>query len=163
MSVWIASPLLLVMDPTLLGTFQPHTRLVRLCPQHVADVAGRRDRRGRVLRTIQLFFLRDVQTGLVWLTKILTDPFHDVMLYYKAPLHLLRGEFIDPIVSHETAVIRWPRSPAGKRRVPPARAALAADGFVRERRRVPPPAVFIASSRAAATKRSATASKSSSE
>jgi hypothetical protein len=37
-----------------------------------------------------------VQTGLVWFTKILTDPFHDIMLYHKAPIHLLRGELIEP-------------------------------------------------------------------
>ena len=37
-----------------------------------------------------------MQTGLVWATKILTDPFHDIKLYYKAPLYLLRGELIDP-------------------------------------------------------------------
>jgi hypothetical protein len=24
-------------------------------------------------------------TGLVWMTKIITDPFHDVYLYHKAP------------------------------------------------------------------------------
>ena len=47
-----------------------------------------------LLRTVQLFFLRDVQTGLVWFTKILTDPFHDVKLYYRAPLLLLRGELV---------------------------------------------------------------------
>ncbi len=40
---------------------------------------------------------KDVRTGLVWLTKILTDPFHDVQLYYKAPLYLLRGERLDPM------------------------------------------------------------------
>jgi hypothetical protein len=33
---------------------------------------------------------------LVWITKIITDPFHDIVLYYKAPLYLLRGELIDP-------------------------------------------------------------------
>ena len=46
---------------------------------------------------------RTLQTGLVWMTKILTDPFHDIMLYHKAPLHLLRGELIDPMphVRHE--------------------------------------------------------------
>jgi hypothetical protein len=48
-------------------------------------------------RTVQLFFLRDVQTGLVWLTKIITDPFHDAKIYCKAPLYLLRGELIDPM------------------------------------------------------------------
>jgi hypothetical protein len=40
--------------------------------------------------------LRDLETGLVWLTKIITDPFHDVKLYCKSPLYLLRGELIDP-------------------------------------------------------------------
>ena len=45
---------------------------------------------------VQLFFIKDVQTGLVWVVKILTDPFHDIKLYYKAPLYLLRGELIDP-------------------------------------------------------------------
>ncbi len=45
---------------------------------------------------MQLFFVKDVQTGLVWATKILTDPFHDIKIYHKAPLALLRGELIDP-------------------------------------------------------------------
>ena len=52
---------------------------------------------GLLFRTVHLFFLQDVQTGLVWLTKILTDPFHDIKLYHKAPFYLLRGEFIDPM------------------------------------------------------------------
>jgi hypothetical protein len=38
-----------------------------------------------------------VQTGLVWATKIVTDPFHDIKLYHKAPFALLRGELIDPM------------------------------------------------------------------
>ena len=41
---------------------------------------------GLLFRTVHLFFIKDVQTGLVWVTKILTDPFHDIMLYHKAPL-----------------------------------------------------------------------------
>jgi hypothetical protein len=44
-----------------------------------------------------LFFVRDLQTGLVWAVKILTDPFHDIKLYYKAPYYLLRGEMEDPV------------------------------------------------------------------
>ena len=32
----------------------------------------------------------------VWMTKIITDPFNDFMLYRKAPLALLRGELVDP-------------------------------------------------------------------
>jgi len=48
-----------------------------------------------------LFVIRDVQTGLAWATKILTDPFHDIKLYHKAPLALLRGELIDPGIGTE--------------------------------------------------------------
>jgi hypothetical protein len=44
---------------------------------------------------VHLFFLKDVQTGLVWATKILTDPFHDIKLYHKAPIYLMRGELFD--------------------------------------------------------------------
>ncbi len=51
-----------------------------------------------LFRVVQLCFLQNPTTGLVWMTKIVTDPFHDVALYYKAPLHLLRGELIDPVV-----------------------------------------------------------------
>ena len=50
---------------------------------------------GLLFRTVHLFFLQDVQTGLVWATKIITDPFHDIKLYHKAPLQLLRGEWFD--------------------------------------------------------------------
>jgi hypothetical protein len=31
------------------------------------------------------------------MTKIVTDPFHDIKLYHKAPVHLIRGELIDPM------------------------------------------------------------------
>ena len=50
-----------------------------------------------MFRTVHLFFLYDLRTGLVWATKIITDPFHDAKLYWRAPLHLLRGELIDPM------------------------------------------------------------------
>jgi hypothetical protein len=38
---------------------------------------------------------------LVWATKILTDPFHDIKLYHKAPFYLLQGELIDPGIRAE--------------------------------------------------------------
>ena len=46
-------------------------------------------------RTVQLFFVKDVQSGLVWATKILTDPFHDIKIYYKAPYYIMKGEMYD--------------------------------------------------------------------
>ena len=36
---------------------------------------------GLLYRTVHLFFLKDVKTGLVWFVKILTDPFNDIKLY----------------------------------------------------------------------------------
>lgn len=95
LSIWALSPALLWYDGGLFGLLEPHagtagfvrnTGLIWLA----LGVAG------LLFRTVHLFFIRDVQTGLVWITKILTDPFHDVLLYHKAPLYLMRGQLIDP-------------------------------------------------------------------
>ena len=50
---------------------------------------------GLVFRVLQLCFTRGVQTGLVWGTKIITDPFNDWKLYRKSFGRLLRGEKYD--------------------------------------------------------------------
>jgi hypothetical protein len=103
MSIWGLSPLLLFWDPTLLGLVQPHHDWFSFV--HNMSLVWIVIGVGAVLfRTVHLFFLRNVQAGLVWLTKILTDPLHDVQLYYKSPIYLLRGELFDPIVPHENAV-----------------------------------------------------------
>jgi hypothetical protein len=94
MSIWALSPLPLYFDPTLFGIFTPHATAGEFI-RHVAIVWLVIGLGGLIFRTVQLFFVRDVQTGLVWATKILTDPFHDLMLYWKSPLYLLRGELID--------------------------------------------------------------------
>jgi hypothetical protein len=52
---------------------------------------------GLLFRVVQLWMQQSLVTGLVWAMKILTDPFHDIMLYHRAPLYLLRGELIDPM------------------------------------------------------------------
>ncbi|KQT21198.1 MAG: hypothetical protein ACOY3N_04475 [Bradyrhizobium sp.] len=95
MAIWALSPLVLVVDPTLFGLFTPWasaTDFMRQVAKIWLVVGGG----GLLFRTVHLFFIRDVETGLVWMTKILTDPFHDLMLYHKAPLALLRGELMDP-------------------------------------------------------------------
>ena len=100
LSIWVLSPLLLVLDPSLLGTLTPRTDWYGVA--HNVSVIWLVIGAGAVVfRTVQLFFLRDVQTGLVWCAKILTDPFHDVTLYAKSPLYVVRGEFFDPIVSED--------------------------------------------------------------
>ena len=95
-AIWALAPMSLYFDPTLFGLFEPAADRSALIDQvgiiWLAVGVG-----GLLFRTVQLFFIRDVQTGLVWMTKILTDPFHDLLLYYKAPFYLLRGQLIDPM------------------------------------------------------------------
>lgn len=101
-SIWALSPLLLWADPTLLGIFNPPASSGEFI-HHVGVVWLAIGIGGLLFRTVHLFFIKDVQTGLVWLTKILTDPFHDILLYYKSPLYLLRGELIDPMTRSHRA------------------------------------------------------------
>ena len=96
LTLWAMSPLYLYVDPTLFGLFEPKPGTADFV-HRVGMVWLWLGFAGLVFRTVQLFFVRDVQTGIVWMIKILTDPFHDLKLYCKAPLHLLRGELIDPM------------------------------------------------------------------
>jgi hypothetical protein len=102
MLIWAGSPLLLLVRPDLFGYLSPatdtgafvhNTGLVWL-----AIGVG-----GLLFRTVHLFFIQDLRAGLAWMTKILTDPFHDVKLYWRAPVHLLRGELIDPMHARHQA------------------------------------------------------------
>ena len=99
MTIWAVSPLVLLADPTLFGIFTPHQSSLELM-RHVGLMWLVIGAGGLLFRTVHLFFIYDVQTGLVWATKILTDPFHDVKLYYKAPFYLMRGQLIDPGIAH---------------------------------------------------------------
>ncbi len=95
LTMWALSPLVLLLDPALFGLLAPYPNmpgfLYNMSILWIVIGAG-----GLLFRTVHLFFVKDMQSGLVWLTKILTDPFHDIKLYYRAPFHLLRGEFIAP-------------------------------------------------------------------
>jgi hypothetical protein len=102
LAIWALSPLPLYFDPTFFGVFTPAVGTAEFV-RRVAEIWLAIGIGGVLFRTVQLFFLKDVQTGLVWATKILTDPFHDVKLYHKAPLALLRGELIDPGIGAEVA------------------------------------------------------------
>jgi hypothetical protein len=102
LAIWALSPLVLLYDPSLFGVFEPYTTVGEFI-RHTAKIWLALGLAGLLFRTVQLFFIRDVQTGLVWAAKILTDPFHDIKLYYKAPLHLMRGELIDPGLSKKHA------------------------------------------------------------
>lgn len=95
MAVWAAAPVMLWIDPTLFGYFEPATGLEAFM-RHTGELWLAVGVGGLIFRTVHLFFIKDVMSGLVWMTKILTDPFHDIKLYYKAPLALMRGELIEP-------------------------------------------------------------------
>ena len=94
LSIWAILPMMLYVQPGLFGLIEPWENLTEWVRQVGASwlILGIA---GLLFRTVHLFFLKDVQTGLVWMTKILTDPFHDIILYHKAPLYLLKGELID--------------------------------------------------------------------
>ena len=101
-SLWAIVPIALWLNPTFFGLFAGHTNLdtflENLALLWIALAVG-----ALLFRTVQLFFIANVQTGLVWATKIITDPFNDFKTYFKSPLYLLRGELIDPMfhVQHE--------------------------------------------------------------
>lgn len=100
MSIWALSPLPLYFDPTYFGIFVPHTGTAEFI-RHVAEIWLAVGLGGLLFRVVQLCIIKDVQTGLVWGTKIITDPFHDVKLYHRAPFYLLQGQLIDPHTDEE--------------------------------------------------------------
>jgi hypothetical protein len=95
---FILAPLPLLADRTYFGIFGSEEIVHNVAMVWLVLGAG-----GLLFRTVQLFFIRNVETGLVWALKILTDPFHDLVLYWKAPLALMRGELIDPNLQQEVA------------------------------------------------------------
>lgn len=99
LGIWALSPLVLYWYPSLFGLLELHASaygfINNLCVLWLALGAA-----ALLFRTVQLFIIRDVQTGLIWATKILTEPFNDIKIYYKSPYYLLKGELMDPMVRH---------------------------------------------------------------
>ncbi len=96
--VWGLVPVTLFFYSTMFGMFAaPDDRLGFI--RHVGLLWLFVGIGGGLFRMIQLFITRDVRTGLIWALKVLTDPFHNIALYYKSPLALLRGELIDSSIA----------------------------------------------------------------
>jgi len=96
LTLWALVPVVLWVYPSFFGILHPatgHADFIR----HVCQVWLALGIGALLFRTVQLFLQQDVMTGVVWFTKILTDPFHDVKLYCRAPLYVLRGELRDPM------------------------------------------------------------------
>lgn len=97
LAVWVLIPLALWLSPSLFGLIEPAATLRGLV--HDVGIAWLAlGVAGLLFRVLQLWAQKSLATGLVWMIKILTDPFHDIALYHQAPLHLLRGELIDPML-----------------------------------------------------------------
>ncbi len=103
--IWLALPALLFLSPSLFGLIEPGHGSSGLVHDTglmwLALGAG-----GLTLRTVHLFFLRGPRCGLAWAYKILSDPFHNVVIYWRSPLALLRGQRLDPMAptAHQAKV-----------------------------------------------------------
>lgn len=95
-SIWASLPVVLYLVPNFFGIFEPALSRTAFIEQ-VGLLWLALGVTGLLFRTIHLFFIRDVQTGLAWMTKILTDLFNDIRLYYKSPWYLLKGQMLDPM------------------------------------------------------------------
>lgn len=94
--VWLSLPVLLWLTPSLFGLIAPATDL----KGYLHDVGLlwlALGATGLLFRTLHLFVLRGPVWGMVWAVKVLCDPFHNISIYWRSPIALLRGERLDPI------------------------------------------------------------------
>ncbi len=96
--IWIASPIILYIEPPLFGLCKPYVGAPEFI-HRVGQIWLCLGISGLVFRSLYLSVTRDVVTGLAWATKILTDPFHDIKLYHRAPLCLLNRGMMDPVAA----------------------------------------------------------------
>jgi len=98
--IWALTPIMLLLEPSLFGLLEPHADaygfVYNLATLWIALGLG-----AIAFRTVHLFFKSGIQTGCAWATKIFTDPLHDIWLYHRAPLQVLRGRLHDPVSSSD--------------------------------------------------------------
>jgi hypothetical protein len=92
---WLAVPLLAYFDAALFNFVMPDA-----APDTLIDRIGWGwlwlGVAAVVFRMIQLTAIQSRKVALVWCLKIMTDPFHDAIIYRKSPIYLMRGQLIDP-------------------------------------------------------------------
>ncbi len=97
-TIWLGLPLLLWLSPSLFGWIEPAHGA-----QGFAHDVGlgwlALGAAGLLFRTVHLCFLRDPAWALAWAVKIITDPFHNIAIYWRSPLALLQGQRYDPMDS----------------------------------------------------------------
>jgi hypothetical protein len=96
LALWLSVPAILWASPTVFGFMRPFGAVegwINRVGLAWLGLAGA----GLLARVLWLAATRSVQTGVVWMTKILTDPFHDIKMYHRAPLFLMKGQLLDPM------------------------------------------------------------------
>ena len=92
---WLAVPVLAYFDAALFNFVMPDA-----APDTLIDRIGWGwlwlGLAAVVFRMIQLTAIQSRRVALVWCIKIITDPFHDAVIYRKSPIYLLKGQLIDP-------------------------------------------------------------------
>ena len=89
MTAWVAVPAVLWLQPSVFGLIQPAADFRGFL--HDVGIAWLSlGVAGLIFRVGQLWITQDAITGLAWGTKIVTDPFHDIVLYHRAPGKLVR-------------------------------------------------------------------------
>ena len=92
---WLAVPLLAYFDAALFNFVMPDA-----APDTLLDRIGWGwlwlGLAAVVFRMIQLTAIQSRRVALVWCIKILTDPFHDAIIYRKSPIYLMQVQLIDP-------------------------------------------------------------------
>jgi len=103
-AVCVAVPLILLASPGLFGLLTPGAGFAGYW--HNVGLAWLALGIGGVtVRTMQLCWLRGPSWGLAWAAKIVTDPFHNIAIYWRSPLALMRGERLDPIHAIEASQV----------------------------------------------------------
>ncbi len=101
--IWLSIPLVLRMSPSLFGLIEPSTSFSGFAHQvgllWLALGVG-----GVIFRTVHLVVLRGPAWSLAWAAKIVTDPFHNISIYWKSPFAVMRGQLFDPILAEEEHV-----------------------------------------------------------
>jgi hypothetical protein len=102
LALWALTPVAVWLAPGLFGLMESASGwqgyLYNLSVLWIALAAA-----AVLVRTVHLFFIRDVTTGLAWLLKILTEPINDIRIYHRSPLYLMRGQLIDPMAEVQSA------------------------------------------------------------
>ena len=96
LSIWAAIPVLAYLQPSLITWAVPEAyedTPVRMTAMAWLFLGAA----GLIFRVMQLWVQDGLMAGVAWALKIITDPFHDVKMYYRAPFYLAKGQFLDPM------------------------------------------------------------------